>query len=222
MPPTLQLEVRTTWAENDNGQMQQLPEEVSYQILCACEDFLKTGKPVIRDLKFSYISAINIVVVQEPNKATVLDCTNLEKVVSRRIELRSQNSQECNIFELLQPPQHLAPRNYQVDQFPVDSPYYQLVRQMFYNSQPHEYKIQSVSRLQNLIVQERFKSELAISARKYPGKSPTQLVKLLWHGSKHVDSEQIYKSEEGLDMRYSRDGMYGQGIYFADNARYSH
>lgn len=29
-------------------------------------------------------------------------------------------------------------------------------------------------------------------------------------------------SDEGLDMRFSRSGYYGQGIYFADNAKYSH
>lgn len=31
----------------------------------------------------------------------------------------------------------------------------------------------------------------------------------------------IYSSDEGLDMRFSREGMYGQGIYFANNALYS-
>jgi hypothetical protein len=30
----------------------------------------------------------------------------------------------------------------------------------------------------------------------------------------------VYASEEGLDMRFSRKGMYGHGIYFADNANY--
>lgn len=37
-----------------------------------------------------------------------------------------------------------------------------------------------------------------------------------------MSSDQIYNSDEGLDMRYSQDGFYGQGIYFADNAKYSH
>jgi hypothetical protein len=44
----------------------------------------------------------------------------------------------------------------------------------------------------------------------------------LWHGSKGTPSDVIYKSDEGLDMRFSRDGYYGQGIYFADSAQYSH
>ena len=31
----------------------------------------------------------------------------------------------------------------------------------------------------------------------------------------------IYKSESGLDMRFSRPGMYGKGIYFAEESSYS-
>ena len=50
----------------------------------------------------------------------------------------------------------------------------------------------------------------------------TQLVKLLFHGARTVPPEQIYASETGLDMRFSNAGRYGQGIYFADNATYSH
>ena len=46
-------------------------------------------------------------------------------------------------------------------------------------------------------------------------------MKLLWHGSKTTESKMIYSSDEGLDMRFSREGMYGQGIYFANNALYS-
>ena len=30
----------------------------------------------------------------------------------------------------------------------------------------------------------------------------------------------VYGSEEGLDMRFSRDGMYGRGIYFANSSAY--
>ena len=58
-------------------------------------------------------------------------------------------------------------------------------------------------------------------ARKYPTKAPTQLIKLLFHGSSGTDPRHIYQSEEGLDMRFSRKGRYGQGIYFADNSMYS-
>jgi Poly(ADP-ribose) polymerase catalytic domain len=71
-------------------------------------------------------------------------------------------------------------------------------------------------------VQRRFNNELVNFTLKYPNKQFTQLVKLLFHGSKNVTSEQIYQSDEGLDSRFSASGYYGQGIYFADNAKYSH
>jgi len=43
----------------------------------------------------------------------------------------------------------------------------------------------------------------------------------LFHGSSSTAPEEIYKSEEGFDMRFSRQGMWGQGNYFAESAKYS-
>lgn len=69
--------------------------------------------------------------------------------------------------------------------------------------------ISNVHRLFNQNVQERFKTELKLQARKHPGKEPSQLVKLLFHGAKTTAPDNIYSSEDGLDMRYSRNGYYG-------------
>ena len=44
----------------------------------------------------------------------------------------------------------------------------------------------------------------------------------MFHGSARGDPKVIYESEDGLDIRFARPGMYGVGIYFADNAKYSH
>jgi len=65
-------------------------------------------------------------------------------------------------------------------------------------------------------------TEFKLLCAKYKEKGLTQLVKLLFHGARAVSPEMIYASETGLDTRFSRDGAYGQGIYFADNADYSH
>ena len=43
----------------------------------------------------------------------------------------------------------------------------------------------------------------------------------LFHGTSSNPPEDIYMSEEGFDMRFSREGMWGQGNYFAESARYS-
>ena len=45
--------------------------------------------------------------------------------------------------------------------------------------------------------------------------------KLLFHGTSGTDPKLVYDSEEGLDMRFSNDGMWGRGIYFAVNSSYS-
>ena len=45
--------------------------------------------------------------------------------------------------------------------------------------------------------------------------------KELFHGTRHTKPAQIYDNEEGFDMRFSRDGLWGQGSYFAENASYS-
>jgi hypothetical protein len=46
------------------------------------------------------------------------------------------------------------------------------------------------------------------------------LVKLLFNGTKETDPAEIFASEYGLDNRFAKKGMYGTGIYFADNAHY--
>lgn len=46
----------------------------------------------------------------------------------------------------------------------------------------------------------------------------------LWHGTRGLGNLcSIYNGDKnGLDVRYSNDGMWGRGIYFAQNASYSH
>lgn len=43
----------------------------------------------------------------------------------------------------------------------------------------------------------------------------------LFHGTRNVDPKDIYACEEGFDMRFSAQGMWGRGNYFAVNASYS-
>lgn len=43
----------------------------------------------------------------------------------------------------------------------------------------------------------------------------------LWHGTRTTDPDLIIKGEEGFDIKYSSEGMWGRGIYFARDARYS-
>jgi len=42
-----------------------------------------------------------------------------------------------------------------------------------------------------------------------------------FHGTGVTDPKMIYNCEDGFDMRFSKKGLWGRGIYFAKNARYS-
>lgn len=44
---------------------------------------------------------------------------------------------------------------------------------------------------------------------------------LLFHGTRFNDPELIYEGDSSFDMRYSQNGMWGSGNYFAVNASYS-
>ena len=44
----------------------------------------------------------------------------------------------------------------------------------------------------------------------------------LFHGTRSNPPDRIYTGEEGFDMRFSAQGMWGMGNYFAVNASYSH
>lgn len=57
--------------------------------------------------------------------------------------------------------------------------------------------------------------------RKHKRWNQWELVKLLFHGTTRTDPKEIYESEYGIDFRFSREGLYGKGTYFADNSNYS-
>ena len=44
--------------------------------------------------------------------------------------------------------------------------------------------------------------------------------RLLWHGTRNNKPEDLYK-KDGLNVIYSRDGMWGTALYFAENMSYS-
>ncbi|XP_048590124.1 mucin-5AC [Nematostella vectensis] len=44
----------------------------------------------------------------------------------------------------------------------------------------------------------------------------------LFHGTRKNDPKVIWSNEDGFDMRYSADGMWGRGAYFAVDAAYCH
>lgn len=74
----------------------------------------------------------------------------------------------------------------------------------------------------NCVVYEKFLNEFKRMLKKYPQKNVSDIMKHLFHGTRQADPKVIYASEDGLDIRFSSAGAYGNGIYFANNSAYSH
>jgi len=78
-------------------------------------------------------------------------------------------------------------------------------------------QIHQIQRIQNLFQWEKYCFLKDRIQRKY---DPQEL--LLFHGTRLNSPTIIYTGEDGFDMRYSAQGMWGKASYFAYNASYSH
>ena len=76
----------------------------------------------------------------------------------------------------------------------------------------------SIKRIQNEFLWEKYCQHKERMSRK--GSERVNEMEL-FHRSSSTSPEEIYKSEEGFDMRFSHQGMWGQGNYFAESAQYS-
>ncbi len=79
-----------------------------------------------------------------------------------------------------------------------------------------------IEKIYNCVIYEKFMNEFKRMLRKYPNKNVNDIMKHLFHGSKNTSPALIYESEDGLDIRFSNTGAYGNGVYFANNSAYSH
>lgn len=80
-------------------------------------------------------------------------------------------------------------------------------------------RIVSIHRIQNKWLWDAYmqsKKRLSIKNRNRVNE------KLLFHGTTQTPPEKIYRSEKGFDFRFARQGLWGEGTYFAVNASYSH
>ena len=79
-------------------------------------------------------------------------------------------------------------------------------------------KITCIKRIQNKWLWEKYVQHKTRMDRKNNGRVHERQ---LFHGTSDTRPEKIYRYEEGFDMRFSRDGMWGQANYFAVDAYYS-
>ena len=76
----------------------------------------------------------------------------------------------------------------------------------------------SIERIQNQLLWRAYSYEKNKLKEKL-GKDPTELQ--LFHGTRATNPVEIYKSEDGFDMRFSRQGSWGMGSYFAHKSKFS-
>ena len=65
-----------------------------------------------------------------------------------------------------------------------------------------------------------YQNEVEDVANKYGGKKFATEAEM-YHGTSGTPPATIYSSEEGFDMTYSSEGMWGHANYFAKNSSYS-
>jgi len=91
----------------------------------------------------------------------------------------------------------------------------------YYKNPGNQPRIVKIEKMYNCIIYEKFINEFKRMLRKYPQKNVHDIMKHLFHGTRATDPKLIYASEDGLDIRFSNAGAYGNGIYFANNSQYS-
>ena len=94
---------------------------------------------------------------------------------------------------------------------------YNHIKSMFQSTMPMS-SVVSIMCIQNIWLWERY-----VMTRNQMCKKNYGIVneKFLFHGSRLCQAFDIYGSEEGFDMRFSGEGMWGLANYFAEDASYS-
>lgn len=83
---------------------------------------------------------------------------------------------------------------------------------------PSLYEIERIERIQNKLVWRKY---FDCAKRMSQFNEGVLNEMYLFHGSRTNEPEEIYKGDAGFDMRFSNQGLWGKGNYFAVNASYS-
>ena len=99
----------------------------------------------------------------------------------------------------------------------LESEEYDRIAGRFLQTMPHS-EILRIERIQNKPL---WKKYLQCSQHMLEYNDAILGEQVLFHGSRTTDPKQIYSGDSSFDMRFSADGMWGKGNYFAVNALYS-
>ena len=154
----------------------------------------------------------------------VLKISGAESILGKAIKEVMEEIVSCNpssTATAIETPPEWQPQTKNTELFELSksSNEYLHVVSMFHSTMSRaSTAILSIKRIQNNWLWEKYVVTKNRMNRKNNGKINE---KELFHGSRMCRAHNIYDSEEGFDMRYSSEGMWGQANYFAEKASYS-
>ena len=130
--------------------------------------------------------------------------------------IANQDNPKSAVFYLI--PVEWEPQTYNAELFNLhkQTDEYDHIKSMFQSTMPTSY-IVSIMRIQSIWLWER---HVSTKRRMFTKNKGIVNEKELFHGSSS-QAYKIYGGEEGFDMRYSAEGLWGFANYFAENASYS-
>ena len=147
------------------------------------------------------------------------------KGVKARVERATREIQqliieEQSLIELAEfPPEwHSQTQTTELFSLPLGSLEWIRVEQKFKATMPSS-NIAEIIRVQNTWLWEKYIQHKKMMHKKSGTAGVNELE--LFHGTRTNDPRQIYEGEEGFDMRFSAQGVWGYANYFAVNASYS-
>ena len=92
------------------------------------------------------------------------------------------------------------------------------IAEKFFKTMPNA-EIMSIEKILNRDLLQKY-SDRAQQIKKEPQMQNCK-EKLLFHGTRNTNPKEIYKGDSSFDLKFSEQGLWGRGNYFAVNASYS-
>ena len=143
----------------------------------------------------------------------------VDKAITEMKQAISNHGSSSSLSDSLPP--WWQPQSATVQVFAVrrGTPEFKHIEFKFFSTMTRKYIIKRIERVQNQWLWKKYIQQRSMMDEKNSGVVNEME---LFHGTGSTDPRAIYDSEEGFDMRFSAQGMWGQANYFAVNANYSH
>jgi len=104
---------------------------------------------------------------------------------------------------------------------PMSSIEYHKVADLFYISIPQKAQIVAIEKILNFNLRRNWQHELK-NVQDANNNVQMKYTRLLFHGTGGCDPRVIYEGDKGFLINFASDGLWGRGVYFAQDAIYSH